>query len=492
MNYILNKTRYCNAIQCKKMLWLYKNNPELCSESLDDSKFEFGKIVGDLARNIFDEHKTIEFNKDLQKMIDETQKLLDSNTKIICEASFNYDGLFCAIDILKNNGNNEVELYEVKSSTGIKDIYKEDISYQYYVLTCLGFNVVKASIVYINNKYTRQGDLDLNKLFIIKDFSSHVKNNFHKTEKRINEFKDILLKTDEPNIDLGKYCTKPYKCGFWEYCTKDLPKPNVFDVARFNKRFEFYDEGLITFDQLFDSKRLNHNQHMQVGWEVNKRSTYIDKEYIKDFINTLYYPLYFLDFETYQSPIPQFENSQPYEQITFQYSLHYYLTKDGELQHKEFLAYPGKDPRRELAERLCKDIPLNSCVLAYNMSFEKSRIKKLAELYPDLSDHLTNIRESIKDLMIPFQQKKYYDKEFNGLYTIKRVLPALFPNDPSLDYHNLEGVHHGAEASQTFIDMAKMNENEMKEARKNLLAYCCLDTFALVKLLEKLNSCVNN
>ena len=492
MKNILNKTRYCNAIQCKKMLWLYRNNPELCNESLDDSKFEFGKNVGDLARNIFGEHKTIEFNNDIQKMADDTQTLLDLNTKIICEASFNYDGLFCAVDILKNNGNKEIELYEVKSSTGVKDIYKEDISYQYYVLTSLGYKVTKACIVYINNKYVRHGDLDLNKLFAIKDCTSYVKTNFNKTEKRINDFREVLLHTDEPNVDLGKYCTKPYKCGFWEYCTKDLVKPNVFDVANLKNSFDLYDDGIVSFDQLFDSKRLNHNQNMQVDWEVNKRSSFIDKEYINDFLNTLYYPLYFLDFETYQSPIPQFDNSQPYEQITFQYSLHYYLEKDGELFHKEYLAYPGNDPRRGLAERLCEDIPLNSCVLAYNMSFEKSRIKKLAELYPDLSDHLTNIHDHILDLMIPFQKKKYYDNEFKGSYSIKKVLPALFPGDPSLDYHNLEGVHHGGEASKTFIDMSNMNEKEIKDARKNLLAYCCLDTYALVKILDKLYSYIDD
>ena len=147
---------------------------------------------------------------------------------------------------------------------------------------------------------------------------------------------------------------------------------------------------------------------------------------------------------------------------------------------------PNNDPRRELAEKLCQDIPLDVCTLAYNMQFERTRIRELAKLYPDLADHLMNIHDNIHDLMIPFQKKQYYTKAMQGSYSIKYVLPALFPNDPSLDYHNLEGVHNGAEASAAFAAMGKMTPEELTECRANLLKYCGLDTFAMVRVLEKL------
>ena len=203
-------------------------------------------------------------------------------------------------------------------------------------------------------------------------------------------------------------------------------------------------------------------------------------------MSNLSYPIYFLDFESFQPAVPLFDNARPYEQIVFQYSLHYIEAEDGELKHKEFLAYPGGDPRRALAEQLCRDIPLNVCTTAYNMSFEKSRIRELAALYPDLSEHLMNIYDNIYDLMVPFQKKWYYCKAMQGSYSIKYVLPALFPDDPALDYHNLEGVHNGGEASVTFGRMADMSIEEMEEARENLLKYCGLDTFAMVKVWEKL------
>ena len=215
-------------------------------------------------------------------------------------------------------------------------------------------------------------------------------------------------------------------------------------------------------------------------------SSEIHEDGIKEFLDTLTYPLYFLDFETFMPAIPLYDDSKPYEQIPFQYSLHYIESESGELKHKEYLAYPGLDPMRELAEKLCEDIPLDVCTMAYNMGFEKGRIKGLAALYPDLADHLMNIHDNIVDLMIPFQKKHYYCREMQGAYSIKYVLPALFPDDPALDYHNLEGVHHGGEAMDTFARMAYMDPDELEKWRGYLLKYCELDTFAMVKIWEKL------
>jgi len=114
---------------------------------------------------------------------------------------------------------------------------------------------------------------------------------------------------------------------------------------------------------------------------------YINKVEIREFLNTLSYPLCFLDFETVQPVIPEYQGTHPYQQIPFQYSLHYIEEIDGKLKHKEFLGISGQDPRRALAEQLCKDIPMNVCVTAYNKAFECTRLRELAETFPDLSEH---------------------------------------------------------------------------------------------------------
>ena len=203
-------------------------------------------------------------------------------------------------------------------------------------------------------------------------------------------------------------------------------------------------------------------------------------------MDTLSYPIYFLDFETTQAVIPEFEGTKPYQQIPFQYSLHYIEYEGGPLLHKEFLAESGTDPRRAIAERLCEDIPMNVCVTAYNKAFECSRIKELANTYPDLADHLMNIQSNIKDLLVPFQSGYYYTKAMGGSFSIKSVLPALFPDDPTLNYHNLEQIHNGGEAMSIFPKIKEMPPEEAERTRHNLLKYCELDTYAMVKVWEKL------
>ena len=150
------------------------------------------------------------------------------------------------------------------------------------------------------------------------------------------------------------------------------------------------------------------------------------------------------------------------------------------------MAKSGTDPRRAVAESLCKDIPEDVCVLAYNKGFECGRINELANTFPDLRNHLMNIHFNMKDLIEPFRSGYYYNKAMGGSFSIKSVLPALFPNDPELDYHNLEQVHNGGEAMSIFPRIKDMPKEEQEIARKNLLAYCKLDTFAMVKVWQKL------
>ena len=113
-------------------------------------------------------------------------------------------------------------------------------------------------------------------------------------------------------------------------------------------------------------------------------------------------------------------------------------------------------------------------------------INELAILYEDLSDHLMNIYKNIKDLMIPFKDRYYYSKNMHGIYSIKYVLPALYPNDPSLDYKNLDLVHNGSEAMNMFANMCNLDKDKQKELKNSLLKYCELDTYAMVKIFYKL------
>lgn len=494
-----SKSKYCGLWQCPKIAWLKKYKPEeYIIDENTKSRMENGNIVGDLAMQLFGDYNevtTYTNNKlDIPKMIEKTKQYMLDGLDIICEASFNYNGLYCAVDILRKQDNGYA-IYEVKSSTHEDNyVYIVDIAYQKYVLEYCGVKVTGTYLVNINSDYIFDGTLKLNELFKITDVWKFVVDEQKEVEEKIKMAENLLEDKNEPNIDISCNCNSPYKCGFWKYCSKHLPKPSVFDLYRlnFSKKIEYYNRGIISFDDLEKTGWfLGDIRNRQIEYALHDKGVYVDKENIKKFLDTLSYPLYFLDFETQQPIIPLYKGTRPYQQIPFQYSLHYIENKGGELKHKEFLGISGEDPRRGLAEALCNDIPAGACVLAYNKKFECGRIGELAEIFPDLQKHLYSIEFSIKDLLDPFRYGYYYKKEIGGSFSIKSVLPAMFPDDPTLNYHNLDGVHNGGEAMSIFPKIKDMPLKEQEVARHNLLKYCELDTFAMVKIWQELERLVN-
>lgn len=486
----LSKSKYCRGLQCPKMLWMDMHMPEEATDLHKETIFAIGNEVGDLAMGYFGDFVEVPFDINVSTMIAKTSELLAAGEKIICEASFTYNGNFCSVDILRvlEDG---VEIYEVKSSTSVKNIYLDDMAYQMYVLQGCGLNVTKVCNMHINNQYERHGELDLQQLFTIEDCTEQCIARQADIEEKITNIKTIAGSETMPTNDIGEFCSDPYDCAYWAACLKQkgIASPNIFDVRgmQLNRKFKFYKAGVITFEDLVAHKEeITPSRYLQVDTEYNNKPPVIDKKAIQAFLDTLSYPLYFLDFETCSFAIPPFDGVKPNQKIAFQYSLHVLKEIDGDLEHYEFLGKEGTDPRRALAEQLVKDIPLNVCSLAYNSQFEKGVMRGLGELFPDLQDHLLNIVEHMEDLQIPFQKRAFYCKELQGSYSIKEVLPALCPGDPELDYHALEGVQNGGDAMDAFPQMAHMSPEEVAEKRMQLLAYCRLDTLAMVKILEKL------
>lgn len=513
----ISKSRYVMFRQCEKALWLeaYKGN----AKKIDDSRksvLDNGNRVGDLAKGLFGpcvDVTTFKKNsveeKDLSTMVAKTIEEMKKGTPIICEASFFYEGNYCAVDILRKTEGGWA-IYEVKSVTDINSSKKRDqlmeftwdISYQKWLLEQNDVNVTGTYLVYLDNTYIRQGVLDLQKLFVIKDMGDFINMELVNVSDNVSRAMQVLANTYEPEKELSKVCNKPYKCMFWEYCTRNLPKPSVFDVYGgnfgskkadqfyFPSKLSLYTDGKVSFDDIKDEP-LGHIQRLQVDCTFNG-AEHIDREGVRSFLDTLSYPLYFLDFETMNDPIPQYDGTWSYQQVPFQYSLHIQKSETSGYIHKEFLApSDGSDPRRALAEQLCRDIPMNMCTLAYNKQFECDRLKELAHIFPDLAKHLLNIRENIKDLIDPFEAGYYYVPAMEGSFSIKSVLPALFPNDPELDYHSLDQqVQNGNDAMSIFPKIKDMNPTDAKSAREALLRYCKLDTWAMVKVLEKLKKVI--
>ena len=499
----LSKSKYTLFCQCPKALWMRTYHPE--EATIDpgvEARFVSGNEVGDLAMGLFGPFVEVTAMKpdgglDLSAMIRKTQECIAEGTKVICEASFTYEHNYCAVDILlKTDGG--YAIYEVKSSTGSEtetdwekcEKYAPDIAYQKWVLTQCGVNVTDTYLVCIDSNYVLEGELDIQKVFSKINMKTLVDNEYPKVAARVKQAQK-MLEGDMPQLDLSEHCMHPYPCAFWNYCTRHVPTPSVFDLYRmnFNKKLDHYHNGKISFEDL-RLEKLNDKQQMQVECTLN-HTGHIDKAGIRNFLDGLTYPMYFLDFETMQPILPECQGTHPYQQIPFQYSLHVIEYEGGPLLHREHLGISGTDPRRALAEQLCKDIPMNVCTLAYNKAFECTRIKEMAAAFPDLAPHLLNIQAHIQDLLVPFQAGYCYVPAMGGSFSIKSVLPALFPDDPELNYHNLdEQVQNGGDAMTIFPRIKDMEPAAQLSARQALLNYCCLDTLAMVKVWEYLKTLI--
>ena len=489
----ITKSKYVSYYECPKRYYLETFYPRLKKiDSNRDKILSTGTNVGDLAMGLFGDYTDVTTTSndilDIPKMIKKTNDCLNNGTINICEASFLLDDLYCAVDILHKNPDGSYSIYEVKSTTRVEDYHIIDTSFQYYVLTMLGLKIKSMNVVTINSSYIRYKELDINKLFKINDISDKVLTHQNEIPSIIDKIRECRDNKIDPKTDLSRACDKPYECSFKDFCFKDLPTPSCFSLTNSKKKLEFYNEGLITFNDLYNSKyfkKMTEANKEQILYEINDMKPKVDKDKIKEFLDKITYPLYLLDFESMQPAIPLFSKTKPYQQVVFQYSLHIIEKKGAKPIHKEFLAEEGKCPTKEVALHLINDIPADSMIMAYNISFEKSRIKELAIMYPDLSDELLK-RLNFIDLMIPFKNHDIYKKEFQGSYSIKYILPGLFPDDPELDYHNLDLIHNGSEAMNSYENLLSYPKEERLKIRKSLLKYCELDTYAMVKILNKL------
>lgn len=486
---ILSKSTFIRGLQCEKSLYLYKHNYNLrdgISTQLQ-AIFNQGTNVGLLSHQLFpngaDASPSDHFK--IQESVLKTKEFIDRGQSIIYEATFQFNGVLVALDILAKDEEGW-KAYEVKSSTSISDTYINDTAIQYYAITNSGIKLKDISIVYINNQYVKNGDIDINELFTVESVLERVKPVVPTIPNQIESFKTLIAQDSVPDIDIGIHCSTPYGCDFMGHCWKHIPEYSIFNISNLftTKKFELYENGIISFDQIdLNNSKLNPNQLLQVTSELNN-TTYIDRVNIIEFLKDFEYPLYYLDFETMTSAVPIFDNSRPYQQLVFQYSLHI-QTENGELKHREHLAEanPNIDPRINFIKQLINDCGDTGDILVYNIGFERGKLNDLISMFPTFTYEISNIIGRLKDLMIPFQKKWFYTPEMKGSYSIKYVLPALVPE---LSYQDLE-IKEGGTASYIFTQMVNGEfQGNIDKTKVDLLEYCKLDTYAMVKILEKL------
>ena len=484
MSHILSKSTFMYGCQCTKRLYLHKHNRDLRNpeDERQQAIFDRGTNIGELARQLFKYgvDASPPDNYSYHLAVAKTTALIARDVPIVYEAAFQFEDVFCAVDILVKQGKHWYA-FEVKSTNSVKDQHIQDAALQYYVMINCGLPLQDISIIHLNRAYERQGALNTKQLFTSTSVLEEVLELQLFITNKIHELKSVLALPEPPVINIGAHCFAPYPCDFTNHCWANMPEAN--SVFEFNASiaWKLFDAGYRQLDQIPADYPLPPKATLQLA-QARSGQVYLDAEQIRQFLKPITYPLYFFDFETIMPGIPEFDKSRPYQQIPFQFSLHIKQHATAELEHIEFLGDGITDPRPDLLEAMLAHLGTTGSIICYNMSFEKGRFNDLAKIYPEAEEKLLALTPRVVDLMIPFQKQWYYHPSFHGSYSIKAVLPVLVPD---LRYEDLD-IQNGGLASLVYANLKHQDNITATLQRQALREYCKLDTLAMVKLYEVL------
>lgn len=473
--------------QCLKQIHLTVHHPELEAPIAPDtqSRFDEGHLVGEKAREHFGGGVLVD-NKpwDFVGSLKRTRELLKAQTPIIYEAAFEHNGCYARADVIRYLPDlQRWQVYEVKSSTSIKDEHLQDVALQAWIMAKGGLPIAEIHLVHLNSQCKFP---DLSNLFVINDVTDECRHIYPGITGRVNDIWQTIRSEHVPSTKVGPHCSQPYSCGFTQHCFSEagIPEFSILNLPELRaKKWELLESGVreITDPQLATLTKLSELQQRVI--EVERTGNrYFDKVRVQAELEKWQFPLVFLDFETLQSAIPRFGGCWPYAQVPFQFSAHVLRSWSDEPQHFEFLWEEDSDPRPALIPELLKICEGEGHVVAFYQQFESERIKEMAVTFPQYSEALLALLPRFVD-PLPILRQFVYDKKFRASFSLKSVAPALLGEASS--YEGMT-VADGRAAQRAYAQMLKCAGEEKRKLHSALLEYCRKDTQVMLELVLQL------
>jgi hypothetical protein len=479
---LLTKSKFMAGLQCPRYLWIYVNDPGRIPQPdlVTQHTFDQGHEVGELAKKLFPGGSDMS-NLGFREMLSETAARLGDNRPIF-EAAFQCGQLYARVDILNPSGDEGWDIIEVKSSTEVKDENIADVAFQRHVIKSCGIAVNRCLLVHINRNYVKHGDIDPAGLLEMEDITERVL----EVAGGMADMVDDMLQTisgDCPDSIIGRLCDSPYPCPFKEECWADMPAHPVTGLYHIGaKADELLKQGIIAIGDIPSGFKLNEKQDIQKTC-VDCGKPHIEMDEIADFLASLKYPHYYLDFETFATAIPMFDGTKPYQPVPFQFSLHTVESEKSQPEQYHFLYRGSGDPRLEFIAALKRDLGEGGTIIVYNQGFEEGVLKKLAETYPEYSEWVADVVSRMADLIIPFRNFNYYNPGQCGSASLKHVLPSI----TGISYEGMN-IAEGQTASLKFMTAAfsGIASEEREKIFTDLTEYCGQDTYGMVRIVEEL------
>ena len=479
----LIKSLFLSGLECPLQWWYRIKQPNWIPEptQAEQRRMDEGIKIGRLACDLYPGGKRIETeNLSFDESIAQTSDLMNNeNIPAIFEASFQFESIRIRVDILVRNDDGGWDIVEVKSATSVKEEYYYDVGFQYYVLKSLRIDISKAGLMHLNREYCYNGhEYEWNKLFVLEDLTADVLERADVLRQNVELFNDVTAMEEPPEPNISTHCRA---CIFLDHCPYHQTEYPTLLLPRINKAKydELRQQGINDIKDVPDSYPLSDKQRIVRNSVINE-SEYI-APILADELDSLEYPLYFLDFESFAAALPHFPGTHPYDQIVFQWSCHK-MSRDGSLEHFEFLNNDDNDPREAFIKSLITILGEKGSIIHY-APFEKTRLNELADHFPQYKARLTSIVERLWDLLQRLYGN-YYHYRMKGSYSIKTVLPILVPD---LSYDDLK-IRDGDMASMGYIYLLdpEIDPQAKQDIRESLLRYCERDTLAMVEIFRVL------
>ncbi len=342
-------------LQCEKRLWLEVHKKDLIQISPDQqAAFDTGHAVGDIACDQYGGGRGhyVEYGPGLSRALEETRALMQKDGDIpIFEATYEHEGVLVRVDVLLPY-TDSYHLIEVKSGSRVKEQYIADCAVQAWVFTGLEYPLERVSLTHLNYEFVYPGGQKYVGLLQENDVTEQVAATVSEVPAWVDRAR-VILAADEPDIQIGTHCGKPYECPFINYCGKaDYEYPVIALKGGRNKLGQLIADG---YRDLRDVPEDRLSPSQRRIWGVTCSGEPELKLGAAEFSRTLEYPRYYLDFETISFSIPIWAGTTPRDTFPYQYSIH--IEKmPCVYEHCEFLDLSGDNPARACAEGLVKDL----------------------------------------------------------------------------------------------------------------------------------------
>lgn len=486
---LISKSRYLSGLLCPKLLWCHYNDREIFPpvDPVRQAIFDQGHRVGEMARDLFPGGLLISGERHrAEEVVPETHRHLPLRVPLF-EAGFVYRNAYARVDVLEPVEADRWDLYEVKSSTRVKNEHIPDVAFQRHILAGAGVEVRSCYLLHVDNQYVLQGELDLGRFFNAEDVTEETAGLLPAIDDDLERMTEVVLSERCPEVGIGVQCTSPYECSLKSVCWDFLPEDSVTTLHGDRaKGFKLLERGVTELRELPEDVFLTGKQRIQVE-ALRSQRVHLSRPEVQQFLAGLEYPIHYLDFETFMPAIPLLDGTRPYQQIPFQFSCHVVGSPQGASEHHSCLAEESQDPRTGLLAELRRAIRPTGSVVVYNAPFERGVLRDLAATDDDLFDWWEDLDGRLVDLFAPFRSFHAYHPEQHGSASMKDVLPAF----TGLDYGHLPIADGMAASTEYFrVTYTDVPEEERVRVYRELREYCDLDTEGMMRIVERLRDLV--